>query len=118
MADRSMAKPEGVLEDVLIKVGKFIFPIDFIVIDMEEDAQVPFMLGRPFLETWVALIDVQKGVLTLKVGEEAIHLNLSKSLEQANAEHAKIRTLDDCIPISLELITVCTLHNSNNEKTR
>ena len=58
MADRSMAQPEGVLEDVLVKVGKFIFPMDFIIIKMEEDTQVPLMLGRPFLATGAALIDV------------------------------------------------------------
>ena len=48
-ADRTMAQPEGVLEDVLIKVGKFIFPVDFEVMDMEEDTQVPLLLGRPFV---------------------------------------------------------------------
>ena len=61
MADRSMAQPEGVLEDVLVKVGKFIFPVDFVVMKMEEDNQVPLLLGRPFLATEAALIDVQKG---------------------------------------------------------
>ena len=48
MANRSMAQPEGVLEDVLVKVGKFIFPVDFVVIKMEEDTKVPLLLGRPF----------------------------------------------------------------------
>ena len=51
MADRTMAQLEGVLEDVLIKVGKFIFPVDFVVMEMEEDTQVPLLLGRPFLAT-------------------------------------------------------------------
>ena len=72
MADRSMAQPEGVLEDVLVKVGKFIFLVDFVVIKMEEDTQVPLLLGRPFLATEAALIDVQKGELTLRVGDEAV----------------------------------------------
>ena len=65
MADRSMAQPEGVLEDVLVKVGKFIFHMDFVVMKMEEDNQVPLLFGRPFLATRTALIDVQKGELTL-----------------------------------------------------
>ena len=60
MADRTMAHPEGVLEDVLIKVGKFIFPVDFVIMDMEEDTEVPLLLGRPFLATIAALIDVKK----------------------------------------------------------
>ena len=51
MADRSMAQSEGILEDVLVKVGKFIFPVDFVIMQMEEDTQVPLLLGRPFLAT-------------------------------------------------------------------
>ena len=58
MADRSMAQPEGVLEDVLVKVGKFIFLVDFVIMKMEEDTQVHLLLGRPFLATGAALIDV------------------------------------------------------------
>ena len=61
MADRTLAHPKGILEDVLIKVGKFIFPIDFVVIDIEEEKQVTLLLGRPFLATGAALIDVKKG---------------------------------------------------------
>ena len=51
MADKSMAQPEGILEDVLVKVGKFIFPVDFVIMQMEEDTEVPLLLGRPFLAT-------------------------------------------------------------------
>ena len=69
MVDRSMAQPEGVLEDVLVKVGRFIFPVDFVIMKMEEDTQVPLLLGRPFLAIGAALIDVQKGELTPKGGE-------------------------------------------------
>ena len=58
MADRSMAQQEGILEDVLVKVGKFVFPVDFVIMQMEEDTQVPLLLGRPFLATGAALIDV------------------------------------------------------------
>ena len=79
MADRSMAQPEGVLEDVLVKVGKFIFPVDFVVMKIEEDTQVPLLLGRPFLATGASLIDVQNGELTLRVGNEAVHFNLNKT---------------------------------------
>ena len=80
MTNRTMAQPEGVLEHVLIKVGKFIFPMDFVVMDMEEDTQVPLLLRRPFLATGAALIDVKKGELTLGVGNEAVHFNINKSL--------------------------------------
>ena len=77
VADRTMAQPEGILEDVLIKVGKFIFLVDFVVIDMEEDKQIQLLLGRPFLATGVALIDVKKGELIFRVGEENVHFNLN-----------------------------------------
>ena len=60
MAYRSMAQPEGILEDVLVKVGKFIFPVDFMVIDIKEDKKIPLLLGGPFLATGAALVDVNK----------------------------------------------------------
>ena len=58
MVDRSMAQPEAILEDVLVKVGKFIFLVDFFIMQLEEDTQIPLLLGRPFLATTAALIDV------------------------------------------------------------
>ena len=51
IADMTLAHPKGILEDVLIKVGKFVFLVDFVVINIEEDKQVPLLLGRPFLVT-------------------------------------------------------------------
>ena len=65
---------------MLVKVGKFIFSVDFVVIKREEDTQVPLLLGRPFLATGAALIDVQKGESTLRVGDEAVQFNLNKIL--------------------------------------
>ncbi|KAL0401941.1 UNVERIFIED_CONTAM: hypothetical protein Slati_4224000 [Sesamum latifolium] len=61
LADRSIKYPRGIVEDVLVKVGKFIIPIDFIMLDMEEYVNMPLILGRPFLATSRSLIDVQKG---------------------------------------------------------
>ena len=79
---------------LLIKVGKFIFPVDFIVMDMEEDTQVPLLFGRPFLATGASLIDVKKGELTLKVGEEAAHFNQKKSLKQSECESTYCKTVE------------------------
>ncbi|XP_022846365.1 uncharacterized protein LOC111369115 [Olea europaea var. sylvestris] len=70
LADRSITYPKGIIEDVLAKVDKFIFPVDFVVLDMEEDEKVHLILGQPFPTTGRALIDVQKGKLTLRVNEE------------------------------------------------
>ncbi|XP_062075807.1 uncharacterized protein LOC133779927 [Humulus lupulus] len=70
LVDQSIKHPRGVIEDVLVKVDKFIFPTDFTVLDMEEDANIPIILGRPFLATGRTLIDVQKGELKLQVQNE------------------------------------------------
>ena len=115
MADRSMAQPEGVLEDVLVKAGKFIFPVDFVVMKMEEDTQVPLLLGRPFLKTGVALIDVQKGELTLRVGNEAVHFNLNKSLTQSDVDEENCMAIDNISPINFELNSDCNIKHSINE---
>ncbi|XP_024033486.1 uncharacterized protein LOC112095610 [Citrus clementina] len=70
LANRSHVYPEGKIEDVLVKVDKFIFPVDFIVLDFEADKEVPIILGRPFLATGKTLIDVQKGELTMRVNDQ------------------------------------------------
>ena len=81
LADRSIKYPRGMIEDVLVKVDKFIFPVDFIVLDMEEDQDIPIILGRPFLATGRALIDVQKGELTMRVQNEQVTFNVFKAIK-------------------------------------
>ncbi|GJZ12093.1 reverse transcriptase domain-containing protein [Tanacetum coccineum] len=65
LADRSITHPKGVSEDVFVKFGSFYFPTDFVVVDFEADPRVPLILGRSFLRTGRALIDVYKGELIL-----------------------------------------------------
>ncbi|XP_073152853.1 uncharacterized protein [Henckelia pumila] len=65
LADRSLKYPRGIIEDVLVKVDKLIFPVDFVVLDMEEDLDMPLILGRPLLAIGKALIDVKKRELLL-----------------------------------------------------
>nr|GFD25286.1 reverse transcriptase domain-containing protein [Tanacetum cinerariifolium] len=79
LADRSMSCPVGVAEDVYVKVGSFHFPANFVVVDFDADPQVPLILGRSFLKTGRALIDVFEGELTLRVGKEAITFNLDQT---------------------------------------
>ncbi|GJV29346.1 reverse transcriptase domain-containing protein [Tanacetum coccineum] len=79
LADRSITKPIGIAEDVYLKVGKFKFPADFVVVDFDADPRVPLILGRSFLKTGRALIDVYEGELTLRVGKEAITFNLDQT---------------------------------------
>ena len=115
MADRSMAQPEGILEDVLVKVGKFVFPVDFVVMKMEEDTQVPLLLGRPFLATGAALIDVQKGELTLRVGNEAVQFNINRSLEHPNLGSDSCMAVRNTSLLIDELNSDCIIQHSINE---
>ncbi|GJW14300.1 reverse transcriptase domain-containing protein [Tanacetum coccineum] len=72
LANRSTVIPNGVAEDVFVKVGKFYFPANFVVVDYDVDPQVPLIIGRPFLRTARALIDVHGEEMTLRVDDEAI----------------------------------------------
>ena len=76
LVDRSLKHPRGVIEDVLVKVDKFIFPTDFIVLDMEGDKEILIILGRPFLATGRAMIDVQKGELKLRVKDDELRFSV------------------------------------------
>nr|GEY86541.1 reverse transcriptase domain-containing protein [Tanacetum cinerariifolium] len=76
LADRSVSIPIGIAKDVSVKIGVFSFPADFVVVDFEPDPRVPLILRRCFLKTDRALIDVDKGELTLHIENEAITYNL------------------------------------------
>ncbi|XP_027169631.1 uncharacterized protein LOC113769374 [Coffea eugenioides] len=78
LADRSIRHPMGILENVLIKVQKFIIPVDFVVLNMEEDVNVPIILDRPFLVTAGTIIDVKRGKFKFQIGEEEVEFDLSK----------------------------------------
>ncbi|XP_023734078.1 uncharacterized protein LOC111881931 [Lactuca sativa] len=83
LADKTTIHPRGVCEDLLIKIDKFIFPVDFVVLDMEEDPEIPIILGRSFLNTACALIDVCESTLTLRVGDESA---IFRALPEAKQE--------------------------------
>ncbi|GKA64949.1 reverse transcriptase domain-containing protein [Tanacetum coccineum] len=79
LADRSTTRPAGIAEDVFVKVGKFHFPTDFVVVDYVVDPRVPLILERPFLRTGRALIDVYGEELTLRVDDEAITFKVGQT---------------------------------------
>ncbi|GJR03463.1 reverse transcriptase domain-containing protein [Tanacetum coccineum] len=81
LAGRSITEPIGIAKDVRLMVGKFQFLADFVVVDFEPDPRVPLILGRSFLKTSRALIDVYEGEITLRVGKEAITFNLDKTMK-------------------------------------
>nr|GEU69665.1 reverse transcriptase domain-containing protein [Tanacetum cinerariifolium] len=80
LAYRSISRPVEVAEDVYVKVGSFYFPADFVIVDFDVDPRVPLILGRSFLKTGRALIDVFECELTLHDGKEAITFNLDPTL--------------------------------------
>ncbi|XP_077217889.1 uncharacterized protein LOC143852393 [Tasmannia lanceolata] len=88
LADRSIKTPKGMVEDVLIKVGDFLFPVDFIVLDTEPVAnikdQIPIILGRPFLATSNALINCRNGLMKLSFGNTSVDFNVFRLGKQPN----------------------------------
>ncbi|GKD43708.1 reverse transcriptase domain-containing protein [Tanacetum coccineum] len=95
LADRSISRPIGIAEDVYVKVGKFQFPADFVVVDFDADPRVPLILGRSFLKTGRALIDVYEGELTLRVGKEAVTFNLDQtSRYSSNYDDNSVNRID------------------------
>ncbi|GJV28708.1 retrovirus-related pol polyprotein from transposon TNT 1-94 [Tanacetum coccineum] len=82
LADRTLKYPKGIAENMLVGIGKFVFPVDFIILDISEDIKVPLILGRPFLSAAHAKIDVFKRNFTLSFGEERI---IFKSVKPASS---------------------------------
>ncbi|GJY62105.1 reverse transcriptase domain-containing protein [Tanacetum coccineum] len=108
LADRTISKPTGVAENVFVKVGKFYFPADFIVLDFIADPRVPLILGRPFLRTAHALIDVYEGEITLRNDDQSLTLKCgdTPSISYNNLESLKKVDLIDvtCEEYSQEVL--------------
>ncbi|XP_056695191.1 uncharacterized protein [Spinacia oleracea] len=91
------------LSDVHVLVGKFYIPVDFVVLDMEEDSQIPIILGRPFFYIASAVIDVKSGSLTLSVGDDTVTFNLTNVVKSPMLENT-CRRIDVVKEISLDNI--------------
>jgi len=81
LTDRSISYPLGVLEDVLVQVNELVFPTDFVILDMAEDEDMPLLLGRSFLPTGRALIDVEMGELMLRFQDEQVVFNIFEAMK-------------------------------------
>ncbi|GJU67900.1 reverse transcriptase domain-containing protein, partial [Tanacetum coccineum] len=95
LADRSIQYPRGIIKDVLIKVDKFVLPIDFVILDMPEDSRVPIILGRPFLATARAMIDVFNKKITLRVGDDEVIFDVDQSIKRPTTEDDECYGIDD-----------------------
>ncbi|XP_075102911.1 uncharacterized protein LOC142177601 [Nicotiana tabacum] len=85
-ADQSTKKPKGIIENVFVRVYKFVFPVDFIVLEMKECPNEPIILGRPLLATGRAIIDAHQGQLILRVHEERVIFDMQKILRFSGDE--------------------------------
>ncbi|GJS20369.1 reverse transcriptase domain-containing protein [Tanacetum coccineum] len=94
LVDRSITYPKGLAEDVFVKVGKFHFPIDFVVVDFKADPRVPLILGRSFLRTSPALIDVYKEEITLRVDNGAVTFNLDQTTRYSSTNDKSVNRID------------------------
>ncbi|KAK5793355.1 hypothetical protein PVK06_034498 [Gossypium arboreum] len=121
LADKTIRFFRGIIEDVLVKIDKFVFPIDFVVLDIEEDSNVPLILGRPFLATAKTIIDIHTGELTLRVGDETITLQAHNTSNTSKIEGGCINhstKTDHVVQPTLQEISSKNLHepcSSNNK---
>ena len=94
-----MTFPRGVIEDVLVKVDKFIFLMDFVVLDIEEYREIPLILGRLVLAIGRSLIDVHSGNLTLRVNDEEVRFNIYHTMKfPADGKSCnRISVVDECV---------------------
>ncbi|GJV12469.1 DNA-directed DNA polymerase [Tanacetum coccineum] len=100
LVDRSIRYPRGIAKNVLIKVDKFVLPIHFVILDMPEDSRVPINLGRLFLATARAIIDVFNKKITLKVGDDEVIFDMDQSIMRSPTEDDecyRTNDLDDAI---------------------
>ncbi|GJS22753.1 hypothetical protein Tco_0451385 [Tanacetum coccineum] len=104
LADGTVKYPKGIAKNVLVGIGKFVFPVGFIILDILKDINVPLILGRPFLSTARAKIDVYKRKITLRVGEERIvftsrlmgeTLVLNRSLDPFLEDYIELNDLNE-----------------------
>ncbi|XP_070004299.1 uncharacterized protein [Nicotiana sylvestris] len=101
LADQSTKRPKGIIENILVRIDKFVFPVDFIVLEMEENTEVPLILGRPLLARVRAIIVVHQGQLILRVDEERVIFDMQKIMKfhgnESSSSCFQIDLLDDLV---------------------
>nr|GEU41047.1 reverse transcriptase domain-containing protein [Tanacetum cinerariifolium] len=103
LANRAICTPDGIARYVFVPVGKFIFPVDFVVVDYESDPRVPLILGRPFLRTARALIDVHGEEMILRDEDERLTLNMKHdTTSYSNHPHKESANLINIFNVSRE----------------
>nr|GEY51248.1 reverse transcriptase domain-containing protein [Tanacetum cinerariifolium] len=117
LADRSITRPKGVIEQVFFKLGKFHFPTDFVVVDFKADPRVPLILGRSFLRTDRALIDVYGEEITLWVNDESVTFNLNQTMRYSSTYDDNSVNRIDVIDLACEEYAQDVLDFKYNSKS-
>ncbi|RYQ95307.1 hypothetical protein Ahy_B08g090456 [Arachis hypogaea] len=91
LTDKTQKQAEGIVENVLVKVGNYFLPIDFVFLDMEESYFHPVILGRPFLATGRTLIDVEQGELILRIHDEQLTFQAFKPVHESEQESKELK---------------------------
>nr|XP_009784508.1 PREDICTED: uncharacterized protein LOC104232927 [Nicotiana sylvestris] len=93
MADRSIKRPVGIVNYVIVKIGKFHLPADFVILDCAVDKEIPIILGRPFLATGRALMDSERNEIKFRVNDEEVTFQASKGMKLPH-EYESISVID------------------------
>nr|GEU88501.1 reverse transcriptase domain-containing protein [Tanacetum cinerariifolium] len=117
LADRSITRLKGVAKDVFVKVGKFHFPTDFVVVDFKADPRAPLILGRSFLRTGRALIDVYGEEITIRVNDESVTFNLNQTMRYSSTYDDNYVNRVDVIDIACEEFVQDVLDFQYNSKS-
>ena len=91
LVDHSIIRPYGVIEDALVQVKHLTFPADFVVIDIEEDVEIPLIFGRPFMSNASCVVDMGKGKLELSVDDQIVTLNLFDAMKHPSDHKASFK---------------------------
>lgn len=94
LAHKTVIFTRGICEDLLVKIDKFVLPADFFMSDVEEDKHVPMILGRPFLSTAQALVEIRQSNLTLRVGEDDITFGVDREMKNSKISDDSVFLVD------------------------
>ena len=124
LADRSIVYPYGILEDVPIKIGDYYVPGDFFILEMEEDHQIPVILGRPFLATAGAIIDVKRGKILLEIGDDKVEFDVFKMARQTPTLGScfRVDAIEGCVKgvfekqLTKDPFEACLVHEAGEDE--
>lgn len=94
LANTSITRPSRIVEDVLVNMDKFLFPVDFVVMDIEDDDDVPLILGRPFLKTERMMIDIDNGLIKVWVLDKEVSFKLFEAMKHSKDKGVSFKKID------------------------